>query len=180
MNVSLSSYLHNASYAMDFDWYFYILRANYFPVVWKVWVKFWEKQTGMTVAGHCYGVEESVSSRITKTMSVESCRPVFHRVPKFVVLRLHDSFLENNETFSLSLENSTIGILEPHQKVYRNRKKKKRRKRKRSTRWSHFFTHSSVSLLRHTLFEFSWQHSSRYAVVIPINTNGNIFIFISY
>ena len=46
-----------------------------------------------------------VSSRITKTRSVESCGPVLHRVPKFVVLRLRDSFLENKETVSLSLEN---------------------------------------------------------------------------
>jgi acetyl-CoA carboxylase carboxyltransferase component len=87
-------------------------------------------------------------------------------VPIFVVLRLHDSFLENHETVSLSLENSTIGIMEPHQKVYRNRKKtkkkkkKKKRKRKKEKKKKHsmityFFTHSSVSLLRQTLFEFS-------------------------
>ena len=84
----------------------------------------------------------SVSSRITKTKSVETCGPVLHRVPIFVVLRLRDSFLENHETVSLSLENSTIGIMEPHQKVYRNRKKtkkkkkKKKRKRKRKRRRS--------------------------------------------
>ena len=87
------------------------------------------------IDGHYYGgsplwCRRRVSSRITKTGLVESCRPVLHRVPTFVVLCLRDSFLENKETVSLSLENSSIGIMEPHQKVYGNRKKKKKKKKK--------------------------------------------------